>query len=193
MTSLPGEQEENLGKKPKRDSTTEIIIIAISKYGRKSYDKQGRDKCDLYMFNIFCVFFLFFLFRPDDKYRFKTRDRLHPFGPESGCPLCRAAQRIRSHAVPSVQQAAVSTADERSSPPMASGGSERHQHIPDGDAPSQHGSRCPCTFLAWEVRGQGPGSPRLAPWFIRCRPSWLQVKAASWGWSQVEDLEEESL
>lgn len=64
MTSLPGEQEENLGKKPKRDSTTVIIIIAISNYGRKSYDKQGRDECDLYTFNLFCVFCLLFLFPP---------------------------------------------------------------------------------------------------------------------------------
>lgn len=47
MTSLPGEQEENLGKKPKHYSTTVIIIISISNYGRKSYDKQGRDKCYL--------------------------------------------------------------------------------------------------------------------------------------------------
>lgn len=61
MTSLPGEQEETLGKKPKRDSTTVIIIItAISTRGRKSYDKQGRDKCDLYVFNLFCVFCLSF-------------------------------------------------------------------------------------------------------------------------------------
>lgn len=61
MTSLPGEQEGNLGKKPKHNSSAEIIIIAISKYGRKSYDKQGRDKCDLYKFNLFsvCCFFLF--------------------------------------------------------------------------------------------------------------------------------------
>lgn len=47
MTWLPGEQEENLGKEPKDDSTTVIIIISISNNGRKSYDKQGRDKCDL--------------------------------------------------------------------------------------------------------------------------------------------------
>ena len=84
MTSLPGEQEENLGRKPKRDSTTVIIIIAISKYGRKSYDKQGREKCNLYVFNLFCVFFLFFLFLPDDKYCFKARDRPYRFRPESG-------------------------------------------------------------------------------------------------------------
>lgn len=47
MTSLPGVQEENVGKKPKHDSTTVIIIISISNYGRKRYDKQGRNKCDL--------------------------------------------------------------------------------------------------------------------------------------------------
>lgn len=76
MTSLPGEQEENLGKKPKRDSTTVIIIIATSNYGRKSYGKQGRHKCDLYTFNLFCVFFFFFfVFLLDDMYRFKARDR----------------------------------------------------------------------------------------------------------------------
>lgn len=39
MTSLPGVQEENLGKKPKHDSTMVIIIISISNYGRKIYDK----------------------------------------------------------------------------------------------------------------------------------------------------------
>jgi len=84
MTSLPGEHEENLGKKPKHASTTVIIIIAISKYGRKSYDKQGRDKCNLYVFNLFCVYSLFFFFLPDDKYCFKAKDRLHRFRLESG-------------------------------------------------------------------------------------------------------------
>lgn len=76
MTSLPGEQEGNLGKKPKHNSSAEIIIIAISKCGRKSYDKQGRDKCDLYKFNLFSVC-CFFFFLPVGKLGKKIASLLH--------------------------------------------------------------------------------------------------------------------
>lgn len=56
-----------------------------------------------------------------------------------------------------------------------------------GTFPFESCAGCPCSFLTQEVRGQR--SPQLAPWFIWPGPSWLQVKAASWGWSQVEDLD----
>lgn len=53
-----------------------------------------------------------------------------------GVPTCGAAQPIHSHTVPITQQAAVLTADEMFSL-TASGGSERHRHLPEGDTPLQ--------------------------------------------------------
>lgn len=54
-----------------------------------------------------------------------------------GAPTRGAAQPICSHTVPITQQVAVLTTDEMSSPLTASGGSERHQHLPEGDSALQ--------------------------------------------------------
>lgn len=54
-----------------------------------------------------------------------------------GVPTCGAVQPMHSHTVPITQQVASLTADEMSSPLTASGGSERHQHLPEGDSPLQ--------------------------------------------------------
>lgn len=89
-----------------------------------------------------------------------------------GSPLCGAAQHILSHTVLFMQQAAFSTADERFSPPMTSGGSEGHSQLLKEDNPSKSRSHCPCTLPAWEVREQH--LPPLARCFFWHRPSWLQ-------------------
>lgn len=54
-----------------------------------------------------------------------------------GVPTRGAAQPVHSHTVPITQQAAALSADEMSCPLTASGGSERHQHLPEGESPLQ--------------------------------------------------------
>lgn len=81
-----------------------------------------------------------------------------------GSPLCGAAQHILSHTVLFMQQAAFSTADERFSPPMTSGGSEGHSQLLKEDNPSKSRSHCSCTLPAWEVHEQH--LPRLASVFL---------------------------
>lgn len=71
-----------------------------------------------------------FLFLPDDnKYCFKARDRLHCFRPASDDIEVAhyAVQRDVFHLTRYLLRAAL-TAEERSSPPTASGGSGRHRH-----------------------------------------------------------------
>ena len=45
-----------------------------------------------------------------------------------------------------------------------SGGSEKHQHLLEGDTSPKSCARCPCAFVARGVRGQC--SPWLSQWFV---------------------------